>query len=203
MFPHPDPLPDDLPVPHDDGAARHLPGRVLPPLRFVTTDGDEVRLDAVSAGRWVLYLYPLTGDPAADLPAGWDQIPGARGCSWEACSFRDGHADLQAQGVRRVLALSTDRAAYQRDLVCRLHLPYPMASDPELSLARALDLPTFPAAGRVLYRRLTLIVDGDRITHVFYPVFPPDRHAAEVLQWLRENPERPGGRHRSRSGPDA
>lgn len=188
MPPQPHALPDDLPVPQDDGAARHLPGRTLPPLRFTTTDGDRVQLDTVSAGRWVLYLYPLTGDPGADLPRGWNQIPGARGCRLEACGFRDNLSALQTYGARRVLALSTDRAEYQQDLVRRLHLPYPMLSDPELSLARALDLPTFQADGMALYKRLSLILDGDRIAHVFYPIFPPDSHANEVLGWLRENP---------------
>jgi peroxiredoxin/DNA-binding transcriptional MerR regulator len=187
-LPQPDPLPDGLPAPVDDGAARHLPGRVLPPLVFTTTGGDQIRLDAVSSGRWVLYVYPLAGEPGVDMPRGWNEIPGARGCSQEACSFRDNLAALQAVGAQRVLALSTDRAEYQRDLVARLHLPYPMVSDPELSLAEALDLPTFTAAGMELYKRLTLVLDGDRIEHVFYPVFPPGEHAEEVLRWLREHP---------------
>jgi len=123
-----------------------------------------------------------------DMPPGWDQIPGARGCSQEACSFRDHLAALQAQGVQRVLALSTDRVEHQQDLVRRLHLPYPMLSDPGLSLGRALDLPAFQAHGMTLYKRLTLIVDGDRIEHAFYPIFPPGGHADEVLLWLRANP---------------
>lgn len=188
MLPQPDPLPDDLPTPADDGAARHLPGRVLPSLTFHTTDSERIQLDTVSLGRWVLYLYPLTGEPGVDMPRGWDQIPGARGCSQEACSFRDNLAALNDLGVQQVLALSTDRAEYQQDLVSRLHLPYPMLSDPELSLAKALDLPTFRANGMTLYKRLTLVVTGDRIEHVFYPIFPPNRHADEVLDWLRTNP---------------
>lgn len=187
-LPQADPLPAGLPVPQDDGGARHLPGRRLPPLIFTGTDANEVRLDEVSAGRWVLYLYPLTGEPGVDVPRGWDEIPGARGCSQEACSFRDNLSALQAVGAQRVLALSTDDADYQQDLVRRLHLPYPMLSDPELQLAHALDLPTFQGDGMTLYKRLTMIVEGDRIEHVFYPIFPPDTHAAEVVAWLSAHP---------------
>lgn len=188
MLPQPDPLPVGLPAPEDDGAAGHLPGRTMPALEFRTTEGTSVRLDTMDAGRWVLYLYPLTGEPGVDPPPGWDDIPGARGCSHEACGFRDNLSSLHAHGAQRVLALSTDRQEYQQDLVRRLHLPYPMLSDPALSLASALDLPTFRANDMSLYKRLTLIIDGDRITHVFYPIFPPDRHADEVLEWLRLNP---------------
>ncbi|MGH3657040.1 MAG: peroxiredoxin [Micromonosporaceae bacterium] len=187
-LPQPDPLPKGLPAPEDDGGARHLPGRRLPPLVLTGTDGADVQLDTASSGRWVLYLYPLTGEPGVDVPRGWDEIPGARGCSQEACSFRDSLAALQAAGAQRVLALSTDAAGYQQHLVRRLHLPFPMLSDPELLLARALDLPTFHAAGTELYKRLTMIVDGSRIEHVFYPIFPPDTHAGEVLDWLAANP---------------
>ena len=191
MLPAADALPDELPMPQDDGAARHLPGRTLPPLSLPATDGSHIQLDAVSPGRWVLFLYPLTGEPGVDMPRGWDQIPGARGCSQEACSFRDNRAALQEHGAQQVLALSSDDAQYQQDLVRRLHLPYPMLSDPELSLAGALDLPLFKANGWSLYRRLTLVVDGATIEHVFYPVFPPGSHADEVLDWLRANPVTP------------
>ncbi|MFH8691175.1 redoxin family protein [Streptomyces anulatus] len=187
MLPEADPLPADLPAPVDDGAASHLPGRTLPALSFTGTDGSDVRLDSVSEDRWVLFLYPLTGDPAADIPEGWNEIPGARGCSQEACSFRDNLDALRAEGVDRVLALSSDRADYQQALVDRLHLPYPMLSDPRLTLAGALELPTFEADGQLLYRRLTLILRGATVKHVFYPVFPPDSHADEVAQWLRSH----------------
>lgn len=186
MLPQADPLPTDLPAPMDDGAAAHLPGRTLPALPFTATDGSEIRLDMVSDGRWVLFLYPLTGDPAADIPEGWNEIPGARGCSQEACSFRDNLDALSAEGVDRVLALSSDRAEYQQALVDRLHLPYPMLSDPRLTLAHALQLPTFEADGQTLYRRLTLVLRGATVEHVFYPVFPPDTHADEVAQWFRK-----------------
>lgn len=200
-LPQADPLPVGLPVPADDGGARHLPGRRLPPLTFTGTDGQQVRLDAVSAGRWVLYLYPLTGEPGVDVPRGWNEIPGARGCTQQACSFRDHLSALQAAGAEQVLALSSDAADYQQDLADRLHLPYPMLSDPQLQLARALDLPTFHGdgdegddgdegggGGTPLYKRLTMVLRGDRIEHVFYPIFPPDTHAEQVLDWLRTHP---------------
>lgn len=189
MLPGADPLPEDLPAPHDDGGARHLPGRIVPSLAFQATGGgDDITLDAVSTGRWVLFLYPLTGDPGVDMPRGWDQIPGARGCSQEACGFRDNLAALHEHGAEQVLALSSDDARYQQDLVRRLHLRYPMLSDPQMRLARALDLPTFQANGWTLYKRLTLIVHGDTIEHAFYPIFPPDTHADEVVRWLRAHP---------------
>lgn len=189
MLPQPDPLPDDLPAPVDDGAARHLPGRSLPPLAFRATDDTLMQLNQVASGRWVLFIYPLTGRPGVDMPKGWDQIPGARGCSHEVCGFRDHLADLQAQGIAQVLALSSDGTQYQQDLTRRFHLPYRMLSDPELSLGRALQLPTFDANGMTLYKRLTMIVRGTTIEHVFYPIFPPDTHAAEVAEWLRANPD--------------
>ncbi|MEU3135160.1 MerR family transcriptional regulator [Streptomyces sp. NPDC007027] len=187
MLPKADPLPTDLPAPVDDGGAAHLPGRTLPALSFTGTDGSDIRLEAVTEGRWVLFLYPLTGDPAADIPDGWNGIPGARGCSQEACGFRDNLDALRAEGVDRVLALSSDRADYQQALVERLHLPYPMLSDPRLTLADELRLPTFEADGQTLYRRLTLVLRGATIEHVFYPVFPPDTHADEVVRWFRDH----------------
>lgn len=188
MLPQPDPLPDDLPVPMDDGAARHLPGKMLPALSFRATDGTAVRLDKISTGRWVLFIYPSTGKPGASIPPGWNEIPGARGCSQEACSFRDNLDALREQGIERVLALSSDRVEYQDALVRRFHLPYPMLSDPTLSLARELRLPTFEAKGTTLYKRLTMIVRGRTIEHVFYPIFPPSTHATDVLDWLRAHP---------------
>ncbi|MFB4317799.1 MerR family transcriptional regulator [Actinomadura sp. 21ATH] len=186
MLPAADPLPDDLPAPADDGAADHLSGRQLPPLTFLATDGSQVRLDAACAGRWILFIYPLTGDPAADIPQGWNEIPGARGCSQEACSFRDNLAELRSCGVDQVIALSSDRAEYQQALVRRLHLPYPLLSDPDHYLSRILDLPTFEANGTTLYKRITLVMRGATIEHVFYPIFPPDTHAQQVVEWLRE-----------------
>lgn len=181
-------LPDDLPEPVDDGAADHLPGTSLPALTLVATSGEPVELDRLGPGRSVLYLYPMTGRPGVDLPEGWDDIPGARGCTPESCGFRDHHADLLAAGAQAVYGVSSQPTDYQREAVERLQLPFAMLADPELRLADALALPTFTAGGQRLYRRLTLIVDDGRIEHVFYPVFPPDQHAEQVLAWLRASP---------------
>ncbi|WP_069166152.1 redoxin family protein [Nocardia altamirensis] len=190
LLPQADPLPENLPIPQDDGAADHLPGMTIPALTFTTSDGVEIRLDAVCDGRWVLFIYPLTGEPGTDIPKGWNEIPGARGCSQEACGFRDNFADLHANGVQHVVALSSDDAEYQRALADRLHLPYPMVSDIELALAQALKLPTFEAGNATLYKRVTMVLRGNTIEHVFYPIFPPDTHAAEVVRWLTANPDR-------------
>jgi peroxiredoxin len=182
-------LPDNLPVPQDDGAADHLPGLPMPSLRLPASDGRGVDLAAPGSGRTILYVYPLTGRPGVDLPAGWDAIPGARGCSPEACGFRDHFADLQAAGAARVWGLSSQDPDYQAEAVERLHLPFAMLSDPQLALADALGLPTFAAPGHDrLYARLTLVIRDGAIEHVFYPIFPPDAHAQQVLDWLRAKP---------------
>ncbi|MGP3977055.1 peroxiredoxin [Streptomyces sp. 8N114] len=181
-------LPAGLPEPEDDGAADHLPGTRLPHLELPETGGQLVALDRLGPGRTVLYVYPLTGRPDRDLPSGWDSIPGARGCTPEACGFRDQHEQLRAAGAAAVFGVSSQDSPYQREVVERLRLPFAMLSDPALTLAGALGLPTFTAGGRTFYRRLTLIVHDGVIEHVFYPVFPPDRHAAQVLDWLRADP---------------
>jgi peroxiredoxin len=178
-------LPSNLPVPQDDGAADHLPGAAMPALVLHDTGGNEVALDQLGPGRTVVYLYPLSGRPGVDLPNGWDTIPGARGCTPEACGFRDHHADLKAAGAHAVYGLSSQSTDYQAELADRLGLPSSILSDPELALVGALDLPTFEASGERLFSRLTLIVTDGRIEHAFYPIFPPDQHAAEVLEWLR------------------
>jgi peroxiredoxin len=177
-------LPSDLPKPEDDGAADHLAGMAVPHLALLSTTGEDVALDELGAGRTVLYIYPLTGRPGVDLPEGWDAIPGARGCTPEACGFRDHHADLQAAGASAVFGLSSQATDYQAEFADRLALPFGILSDPDLELAGALRLPTFTADGRRLYKRLTLILAGGRVEHAFYPIFPPDQHAAEVLEWL-------------------
>jgi peroxiredoxin len=176
-------LPDDLPVPEDDGAAGHLLNAAVPPIALRATTGETVQMSELE-GRAVLFCYPRTGRPDEELPPGWNAIPGARGCTPEACGFRDAHAQFAELGVR-VLALSTQPSDYQREMAERLHLPFPVLSDDERELTGALGLPTFETDGMILLRRLTLVIDDGRVTHVFYPVFPPDAHAAEVLDWLR------------------
>ena len=180
-------LPSDLPVPADDGAASHLPGRAMPALSLPATDGRRVALDGLGSGRTVIYVYPMTGRPGVDLPPGWDDIPGARGCTPESCGFRDHHAELLVAGADQVYGLSSQSSDYQAEAVDRLHLPFAMLSDERLALADALGLPTFSVDGMTLYRRLTMIVTNGAIEHVFYPVFPPDQHAQQVLDWLRAN----------------
>jgi len=178
-------LPPDLPEPADDGAADHLPGTRMPGLALPATDGAAVDLSA-REGRTIVYAYPWTGRPGQPLLVDdWDLIPGARGCTPETCGFRDHHAELAAEGAV-VLGLSTQDTSYQQELVERLGLPFPILSDAELRLKRALQLPALEVAGQTLIKRLTLVVRDGAIEHVFYPVFPPDRHAGEVLAWLRD-----------------
>lgn len=176
-------LPPDLPAPEDDGAADHLPGLELPIIALAATDGRAVDLSALS-GRAVVYVYPRTGTPGQPSPDGWDAIPGARGCTPQSCAFRDHYEDLRNAGVAHVFGLSVQDTAYQSEVVERLHLPFPLLSDHRRELTRAVRLPTFTVQGELLLKRITLIIDGGAISHVFYPVFPPQRNAAEVLAHL-------------------
>ena len=179
-------LPDDLPVPVDDGAARHLTSLTLPDVTLAATDGSQVKLARLS-GRTVVYIYPRTGRPGQALPTGWNAIPGARGCTPQSCSFRDHFDELKSLGVCQVYGLSTQDGDYQREVVERLHLPFAILSDAGFALQRALRLPTFEVDGMVLLKRMALVIDDGTVTKVFYPVFPPDRSAAEVIDWLRTN----------------
>lgn len=181
-------LPSDLPIPRDDGAADHLPGIAVPDLALPSTAGGTVELASPEPGRTILYIYPLTGRPGEDIPDGWNAIPGARGCTTEACGFRDHHGELLAAGAVRVFGMSSQDTDYQREVVERLRLPFSMLSDTGFRLAEELNLPTFQGQGKVLYKRITLVIRDRAVEHAFYPVFPPDRHAGEVLAWLRENP---------------
>lgn len=177
-----------IPPPVDDGGARHLGGAAWPDIALAATDGAQISL-ARLPGRTVVFGYPRTGRPGQiGLVDDWDQIPGARGCTPQSCAFRDLHAELKAAGASRVFGLSTQDTAYQQEAVARLHLPFPILSDEALELTRALGLPTMQVAGQTLLKRLAMIVDEGRIAHVLYPVFPPDRNAADVLAWLRANP---------------
>jgi peroxiredoxin (alkyl hydroperoxide reductase subunit C) len=177
-----------IPAPADDGGAVHLKGMTVPPVSLLATDDTSVALSALR-GRTVVFAYPRTGEPGRiALVDDWDMIPGARGCTPQTCAFRDLFAELKAAGAAQVFGLSTQSNAYQTEMASRLHLPFPVLSDDKLALTRALNLPTMEVAGLTLTKRLALIVDDARITHVFYPVFPPDRNAGDVLDWLKGNP---------------
>jgi len=178
-------LPKDLPVPVDDGAARHLPHAMVPPIALRSTrDRDVVLAKESHARRLVVYAYPRTGEPDKDTPPGWDAIPGARGCTPQSCGFRDVHGEFARIGAA-VYGLSTQTTAYQREMAERLHLPFEVLSDADLRFASALRLPTFEVAGMKLLKRLTLVLYRGEVEHVFYPVFPPDQSARQVLDWLR------------------
>ena len=160
----------------------------IPPIALVATDDTSVTLSELP-GRVVVFAYPRTGEPGKiSLVDDWDMIPGARGCTPQTCSFRDLHADLKAAGAKHVFGLSTQSNEYQTEMASRLHLPFPVLSDEKLALTRALDLPTMDVAGLTMIKRLALVIDNARVTHVFYPVFPPDRNAGDVLEWLKGNP---------------
>jgi peroxiredoxin len=177
-------LPADLPAPVDDGAANHLPGVTLPSLSLPATTGEPVDLSAIR-GRAVVFAYPRTGRPGAALPVpDWDLIPGTRGCTPQSCAFRDLAAEFAAVGCR-IFGLSTQTTEYQTEMAQRLHLPFPVLSDARLAMATALRLPTMIVAETTLLRRLTWVARDGVIEKVFYPVFPPDRNAADVLNWLR------------------
>ncbi len=175
----------DLPVPVDDGACDHLADLALPAIELGTTSGRTIN-PAELSGWVVIYCYPRTGEPGKAPPEGWAQIPGAMGCTPEACAFRDHHAEMKALGAE-VFGLSTQTTDYQQEAVGRLELSFELLSDASFTFTEALNLPTFEAAGMRLIKRLTLIAKDGKIVKVFYPVFPPDQHAAEVVDWLKEN----------------
>jgi peroxiredoxin len=183
-------LPPDLPVPADDGMARHLLGMRLPSVPLQSTRGDYVDLSALG-GRTVVYCYPRTGRPDVAPIDGWDSIPGARGCTPQSCAFRDHFAELRGLGAD-VYGLSMQDSAYQREAAERLHLPFPLLSDERLAFASAMRLPVFEIGSMRLLKRLTLVIRDGLVEHVFYPVFPPDANAEQVLAWLAQ--------HRSHDG---
>jgi len=180
-------LPPNLPVPKDDGAARHLKGMALPDLALPSTANRRVNLSKITGARIIVYCYPRTGEADKPVPPGWDDIPGARGCTPETCGFRDHHKDLARLGAD-VFGLSTQDTPYQQEMVKRLEVPFEVLSDEHLVFTRALRLPTFTFDGMTLLKRLTIVARNGRIEHVFYPVFPPDKHAEEVIAWLERHP---------------
>jgi peroxiredoxin len=181
---NPQVLPPGIPAPVDDGGARHLTGMRMPDIALPAT-GDGIVNLSMLPGRTVLYIYPRTGVPGVDAPEGWDAIPGARGCTPQSCGFRDHFAELNARGVAQVFGLSTQDTAYQQEAATRLHLPFAILSDDKLALTTALNLPTFSVAGMTLLKRIALVIDDGAIAKVFYPVFPPDRNAADVVAWIQ------------------
>jgi len=177
-----------IPAPEDDGAAAHLVGMTVPPVSLRATNDTAVVLSELK-GRTIVFGYPRTGEPGKiALVDDWDMIPGARGCTPQTCAFRDLFAELKAAGAAGVFGLSTQSNDYQTEMASRLHLPFPVLSDERLELVEALDLPVMDVAGLTMIKRLALVIDDARITHVFYPVFPPDRNAGDVLEWLKANP---------------
>jgi peroxiredoxin (alkyl hydroperoxide reductase subunit C) len=177
-----------IPAPTDDGGAAHLVGMAVPPVSLRATDDTMVTLASLR-GRTVVFGYPRTGEPGKiALVDDWDMIPGARGCTPQTCAFRDLFAELRAAGAAHVFGLSTQSNDYQAEMASRLHLPFPVLSDEKLLLTKALNLPVMEVAGLTLIKRIALIIDDGRIRHVFYPVFPPDRNAGDVLEWLKDNP---------------
>ena len=176
-----------IPAPEDDGGAAHLVGMTIPPVALLATDDNSVTLSALP-GRTVVFAYPRTGEPGKpSLVGDWDMIPGARGCTPQTCAFRDLHKALIEAGAAHVLGLSTQDPVYQLEAAKRLHLEFPLLSDEKLALTRALRLPTMQVAGLTLIKRLAMVIDDATIAKVFYPVFPPDKNASEVLAWLQQH----------------
>ena len=172
-----------IPAPIDDGSADHLSGMSMPEVSLLSTKGGRVEL-ALLTGWTVLFFYPMTGRPDVPLPDGWDDIPGARGCTPQSCAFRDLSRELADKGVTTVFGISTQHTGYQKEAAVRLRLPFALLSDASLELANALNLPTMTVEGKILLKRLTLVLSGTQIERVFYPVFPPHRNATEVLEYM-------------------
>ncbi len=178
-------LPPGLPAPEDDGAADHLEGLEIPVgLSLPSTLGGEVDLEEAASGRLVAYVYPRTGTPGEALPAGWDDIPGARGCTPQSCAYRDALDEFDNLGAS-VIGISAQSPSEQAGFAQREHIPFPLLADPRLELCAALRLPTFEVEGMTLYKRLTLVAEAGRIVKAIYPVFPPDRDASEALAYIR------------------
>ena len=183
-----------IPAPTDDRGAAHLKGLMVPAMSLLATDDTSVDL-SVLPGRTVVFAYPRTGEPGKiSLVDDWDMIPGARGCTPQTCAFRDLFAELKAAGASQVFGLSSQSNEYQTEMASRLHLPFPVLSDEKLAFTRTLNLPTMEVAGLTLIKRLALIIDDAKISHVFYPVFPPDRNAGDVLDWLKADPAKPAAK---------
>lgn len=178
-------FPEDLPVPKDDGAADHLLNAKIPSISLPATSGSKVDLSTLE-DLTIVFCYPRTGAPGETIPDSWNLIPGARGCTPQACSFRDLNKELSLLGVKQIFGLSTQDTPYQQEVKERVHLPFELLSDEKLELVQALNLPTFEWEGKQITKRLTMAVEDGEIVKVWYPVFPPDRNAADVVAWLEE-----------------
>jgi peroxiredoxin len=181
-----------IPTPSDDGAAMHLIGMPAPSISLSSTDARTIDLASLQ-GTTIIYAYPMTGRPEVQLPDGWDMLPGARGCTPQSCAFRDHFAELREFGAANIFGLSTQSTDYQKEAAERLHLPFALLSDSDFKLTEALRLPTFETAGMRLLKRLTIVISQHRIEHVFYPVFPPDRSATDVINWLKARTPKSSG----------
>ncbi|MGI8518997.1 MAG: peroxiredoxin [Actinomycetota bacterium] len=179
-------LQPNLPAPIDDGACDRLLGTSVPDMTLPSTSGERISLRQRTRHASVLYFYPRTGVPGQQLPDGWDLIPGARGCTPQACGFRDHAAELEDLGAQ-VLGISAQPTDEQREFAERIGLPFSLLSDPALLLAEQMGLPTFEVGSMRLFKRVTLIAKGAKIVKVFYPIFPPDRNAGDVVAWLKTN----------------
>lgn len=180
-------LPANLLIPQDDGACDHLFGLAFPNLSLSSTTGEEISPRALSLKKDViLFCYPMTGRPGVALPDGWDNIPGARGCTPQNCAFKDNSQEFSALDAQ-LIGVSTQDTTYQKELVERIHLPYPILSDSEFKLIEALSLPTMVVANMTLIKRLTVIIRDGTIAKVFYPVFPSNKNPSEILRWLKTN----------------
>jgi len=182
-------IPPGLPIPQDDGSTDHLKGLRLPTVSLKATNGTTINFGDIFS-RLVIYCYPMTGQPNVALPDGWDQIPGARGCTPQSCSFRDHYQELQALGAE-VVGLSVQTTVYQKEMVDRLHLPFPVVSDSDYQFQKALNMPTFIAAGMALLKRVTLIANHGVIEAVHYPIFPSDSDAGWVIDYLKRSQNQP------------
>jgi len=176
-------IPNGLPIPKDDGACDHLTGMEFPDLEFNCTNGSIINISK-QTGNIVIYIYPMTGQPNVALPEGWNAIPGARGCTPQSCGFRDCHTELKKHAT--IYGLSTQPTEYQQEAKSRLHLPFNLLSDTEFLLKQKLSLATFNFVEIERYKRITLIIKECVIKKVFYPIFPPDKNAENVLNWFKQ-----------------
>jgi len=175
-----------IPEPKLDFNLEHLNQLIIPDLKLNSTDDTTVSLSNLK-GITVIYVYPMTGVPGKELPEGWDEIPGARGCTPQSCSFRDNFSKLKKLGVNNIFGLSTQSTEYQKELATRLHLPYTILSDEKLEFSKKLKLPMFKVLKMNLLKRITLILKDNKIIKYFYPIFPPTKNIEDVINFFEKS----------------